>query len=31
VIGEVRRDLVDVPKLALRSHVHKVVPLPRSR
>ena len=31
VIGEVRRDLVDVPKLALRAQVHKVVPLPRRR
>ena len=31
IIGEVRRDLVDVPKLALRGHVHKVVPLPRPR
>jgi len=31
VIGEVRRDLVDVPKLALRGYVHKAVPLPRPR
>ena len=31
VIGEVRRDLVDVPKLVLRAQVHKVVPLPRPR
>lgn len=31
VIGEVRRDLVDVPKLALRGQVHRVVPLPRPR
>lgn len=31
IIGEVRRDLVDVPKLALRGHVHKALPLPRPR
>lgn len=31
VIGEVRRDLVDVPKLVLRGQVHKAVPLPRPR
>jgi protein required for attachment to host cells len=31
VIAELRRDLVDVPKLELRARVHKVVPLPRPR
>ncbi len=31
IIGEVRRDLVDVPKLQLRTQVHAVLPLPRPR